>query len=77
MGGGIKVKKKDIKYIAIPLPHHILLQSSIYREIYETALYPLHFLLYIIANKSGINFNIFLNNHIKTVKRPKPSPWLR
>lgn len=28
----------------------------------------MHFLLHVIANKSGINFNLFLNNHIKTVR---------
>lgn len=36
-----------------------------YKQLCETALYPLCIFLSIIANKSGISGSIFLSNHIK------------
>lgn len=60
LGGKAKRKRNKICSYSpspqyIPLVHHL-----------QVALYPLHYFLRIIANKGGINFNIFLNNHLKT-----------
>lgn len=58
--------EKAIKYTDTPHAHNMSLPwTTMYKQLCETALYPLRIFLSIIANKSGISGSIFLSNHIK------------